>query len=182
MRGRAVHLPLCRGAVSRFVRGGKHATVSIFTGVNLYLILKYKQDGFMHSCSLQQLLSPPSERSSRIWDSSHQVTFLQSAMKVLVSRRKLFYRFPAFCWQVWLLVRCGLLDSRFGILCNQRCLPWLFEWLFDLSLPWSMMMNFSKSFWPSLNTVSWLVDYNNFRRLEMKDSTPHSWVNASDFH
>lgn len=118
----------------------------------------------MDSCCLQQLL--PAEFETHTEERFYNL--------LLLSPWKLFISFLVFadrCDSQW-----GLLDSRFGILSNQRCLPWLF----DLSLPWSMIMNFSKSFWPSLNTVSWLVDYNNFRRLELKDSTPHSWVNASD--
>lgn len=122
----------------------------------------------MHSCCLQQLL--PAEFETHTGE-----RFYNLLRRFCWAHENRFISFLVFadrCDSQW-----GLLDSRFGILSNQRCLPWLFEWLFDLSLPSSLIMNFSKSFWPK---YSELVDYNNFRRLEMKDSTPHSWANASD--
>lgn len=110
--------------------------------------------------------------SSRIWD-SHRGTFLQSSF---VEPIKIVYQFPGFCWQVWLPV--GSSGFKVWYIVQSKMLTlviWVVIWLIV-----ALKHDHELSFWPSLNTVSWLVDYNNFRRLEMKDSTPHSWVNASD--
>lgn len=120
----------------------------------------------MDSCCLQQLL--PAEFETHTEERFYNL--------LLLSPWKLFYQFPGFCWQVWQADR----SSGFKVwnIVQSKMLTlviWVVIWLIV-----ALKHDHELSFWPSLNTVSWLVDYNNFRRLEMKDSTPHSWVNASD--
>lgn len=115
--------------------------------------------------------------SSRIWAGRSWGTFLQSSMKVLLSPWKLFYQFPGFCWQMWLPV--GSSGFKVWYIVQSKMLTlviWVVIWLIVAFKPDHELQQVLLT----IPKYGELVDYNNFRRLEMKDSTPHSWANASD--